>query len=85
MAILRFDGSKWSPQSSGTTVALGRVFAQSPSSIYVVGQAGTALHSSGTTWRAEDSGSSTFLFGLWGTATSLFAVGGNGAILEKVN
>ena len=82
--ILRFDGSKWSPQTSGTTFALGEVFAVSPTNIYVVGQAGVAIHSSnGTTWTAEDSGSSNFLFGVWGTAANLFAVGGTGTILEK--
>ena len=55
-----------------------------PTNIYVVGQAGVAIHSSnGTTWSAEDSGCSNFLFGLWGSATSLFAVGGTGTILEK--
>jgi len=82
--IFRFDGSKWSPQTSGTAFALGKVFAVSPTNIYVVGQAGVAIHSSnGTTWSAEDSGSSNFLFGVWGTATNLFAVGGTGTILEK--
>ena len=81
-ALLRFDGAAWTAMTSGTSNALSRVFALTPSRAYAVGQAGIVLAFDGARWTTVQSGAATFLFGVWSTGGHTFAVGGDGAILE---
>jgi len=52
-------------------------------STFVVGQNGTILRYSGTSWLKMNSGNTDSLYGIWGTSSSnIFAVGYNGTILH---
>ena len=53
--ILRWDGSKWHTQSSGTTGDLHSVWGTA-GNIWVVGDAGTILRWDGSKWRKQSSG-----------------------------
>jgi PKD repeat protein len=54
-AILHYDGTAWTAETSGTTEKLNAVWGLSETNIYVVGENGTLLHktAAGTTWGAE--------------------------------
>ncbi|MFZ4765174.1 MAG: Calx-beta domain-containing protein, partial [Roseimicrobium sp.] len=54
--------------------------------MWAVGDGGTILKGTGTTWSAQSSGTANSLRAVWGTsATSLWAVGASGTILRSTN
>ncbi len=80
--VLRYDGTDWAPQSSGSTEALRAVWGDS-AAVFAVGDGGTILYHDGSAWHAQSSGTTQPLFGVWGTSASdVFAVGGGGTILH---
>jgi hypothetical protein len=79
--IVHYDGSNWTPQTSGTTKVLNAVWGIGSglaARIFAVGWDGTILFFDGTTWHAQTSNTTANLSGVWGTsATDVFAVGGS--------
>jgi hypothetical protein len=84
--IVHYDGSAWTPQTSGTTQhleALWGIASGASATIFAVGGGGTILSFDGTSWHAQTSGTTQALYGIWGTSSSdVFAVGGGGTILH---
>lgn len=82
--ILHYDGTSWSSQSSGTTVALFAVWGVGPGGrVFAVGSAGTIRYFDRSTWAAQSSGTTQALYAVWGTSASdVFAVGGAGTVLH---
>jgi len=79
--ILHYDGTSWSPRSSGTTNAL---YAMGPD-LVVVGAAGTIMQvNPGVGWRAQASGTTNHLYGLARTPPggTIVVVGAAGTILH---
>jgi uncharacterized protein YjdB len=77
-SVRHYDGSSWSPITSGTLQALLGVY-QVTGPLYVVGQAGTILRD----WVAQAPGLTTAnLKGIWGQPNRLYAVGTGGTILR---
>ena len=74
----------WTARTSGTTRSLASIWGSSASDVYVVGEAGTILHSVDTnTWVAQPTGVTTALHALWGSgANDVYAVGDGGTILH---
>ncbi len=82
-AILHYDGTDWSEQTSPTVQYLDKVWGSSAADVFIVGHQGTILHFDGTSWSAQTSGTTAFLSDVWGSsATDVFAVGENGLILH---
>jgi len=78
-----YDGSVWSPMTSGTTGPLYGVWGSSGSDVFVVGSSGTILHYDGSVWSSMTSGTTTQLNGIWGSSGSdVFVVGSSGTILH---
>src|SRR6476661_4859931 len=48
--ILHYDGSAWSPMTSGTSQVLRTAWGSSGSDVFAVGAAGTILHYNGSAW-----------------------------------
>lgn len=81
--IVRFDGSRWRRQRSGTSRHLASVWAASPSFAVAVGLDGTILHFDGRGWEKVESGTSKTLVAVWGVSPAdVFAVGRDGTILH---
>jgi uncharacterized protein YjdB len=83
-AVRRYDGTTWSPVTSGTTQPLLDVYLAA-GELYAVGEAGTILHD----WVPEAAGVTTAnLEGIWGeprlgvVPSLLYAVGTGGTILR---
>jgi hypothetical protein len=89
--ILHYDGTEWSPMTSGIDKYLGGVWGTSSSDVYAVEHLwdganwnGTILHYDGSSWSAM-TGEMTWrpISAVWGTSSSdLYAVGGGGTILH---
>src|SRR5262245_17455152 len=64
----------WQPEPSGTSQDLLGIWGSSASDIYVVGRAGTILHSTGDGhWSAQASGVTSDISAIWGSsATDLY-------------
>jgi hypothetical protein len=62
---------------------LNEVWGFSLTDVYAVGDHGTILHSDGTTWNREESGTVADLHDVWGCGTTVFAVGDQGTVLER--
>jgi hypothetical protein len=81
--ILHYDGTDWSPMSSGTTQSLSGVgvWGSSGSDVFAVG--GTILHYDGSEWSDMSSGTTAGLWDVWGSSGGdVFAVGSYGTILH---
>ena len=67
-----FNGTSWSPVTSGTTEPLVGVWGTSPSNVWIVGGfTGTILHYNGTSWSsALERQQIGLLFGVWGGSAS---------------
>ena len=54
-AILHYDGTAWTAETSGTTEKLNAIWGVTETNIYAVGENGTLLHktAAGTTWGTE--------------------------------
>ncbi len=51
--------------------------------MFAVGVGGTIVHYDGTRWTAQTSGTTQYLFGVWGSrGTDVFAVGIYGTLLH---
>ena len=74
----------WTEQTSGATDQLRDVWAADASNIWIVGNGGRIMKSSGNgTWTTQTSGTTGALIEVWGTsATNLWAVGASGRILR---
>ncbi|MCA9670246.1 MAG: hypothetical protein KC503_31845 [Myxococcales bacterium] len=80
-AIVRWDGRRWTPQTSGVTVRLYGVWGSSDSDVFAVAESGAILHYDGTRWSAMTSNVTRPLLGVWGSAAAdVFAVGNNGTV-----
>jgi hypothetical protein len=82
--ILHYDGSTWSPMSSGTTACLMDVWGSSSTDVFAVGSyydgdgswVSATLHYDGSTWSTMEIGTTNSLRGVWGSSGSdVFAVG----------
>ncbi|MCA9673108.1 MAG: hypothetical protein KC503_46265 [Myxococcales bacterium] len=81
-AVLRFDGRRWTPMSSGTSNDLFGVWGRSASDIYAVGAAGTILHYDGVRWSPMTSGTSKAIYSVYGASARVFAVGQSGLAMR---
>jgi len=83
-AVLRYDGSAWSPMIDETTPGrLNDVWGSSEDNVFAVGSEGAILHYDGSVWAEMTSGTDMDLHAVWGiSATDVFAVGASGAILR---
>ena len=82
-SIYRFDGSRWTPQTSGTGKNLAAISVTSTESAFAVGLDGVILEYDGNEWEARTSGTRNTLLDVWAASTSdVFAVGRNGTILH---
>jgi len=95
-AILKYNGSTWTAQTSGSSATLRGVWGSSATNVWVVGdryKSGstyyyTLLHTTngGTSWTAVSKTGGQDLKGIWGTdANNMFAVGANGTILRSTD
>jgi hypothetical protein len=84
--VVHYDGTAWTPQTSGTTQHLNAVWGSGSGTgglIFAVGNGGTILSFDGTSWHAQTSGTTQALYAIWGaSATDVFAVGAGGTILH---
>jgi hypothetical protein len=83
--VVRYDGTAWNVEVSGTTQHLRAVWgltgAASP--IFAVGEGGTIIVFDGTAWHPQPSGTSAALYAVWGTSASdVFAAGEGGTIIH---
>lgn len=83
--IWRSDGGNFLAETSGTASALYGVWGSGPNDIYVVGDVGTILHSTGNgTWTQQNSGVTTPLEGISGvSANEIYVVGDMATLLHK--
>ena len=76
--MLRYDGTKWSPETSGTTVTLNAIWGAGKGELWASGDDGVVLRFDGKKWTKMVTGSTHDLLGIWGVAASnLYAVGGS--------
>ena len=54
--ILHYNGSAWSPMTSGTTFVLNGIWGSSGNNVFAVGEGGTILHYNGSAWSPMTSG-----------------------------
>ena len=82
-AIVKWNGTAWSPQSSGTSKGLWGVWGSDAANVWAVGEGGTIVKWNGTAWSPQNSGTSNRLYGVWGTdAANVWAVGFGGTIVK---
>jgi hypothetical protein len=83
-AIIRWNGSVWSPMTSSTDKALNGVWGSSASDVYAVGGSGAVVHfdGNGTTWSPMISAASSTLYSVGGYAGGVFAVGNGGTAMH---
>ena len=65
--VLRYDGTQWITQRSGTTHTLQGIWGSGPNDVFAVGREGTILHYDGTSWKAQASGTKLALAAVWGS------------------
>lgn len=78
--IVRFDGTSWTEQNSGTSSNLTDVWMHTADTVWAVGENGAALRRMGASWTAETAGTSERFEGVWGSATVAYAVGASGVV-----
>jgi hypothetical protein len=82
-AIIHYNGTAWSPMTSGTTNDLNGVWGSGPGDIYAVSAGGAIVHYNGTNWSPMASGTTNELKGVWGSGPGdVYAVGPSGTILH---
>ena len=81
--LLKWNGSAWAKQYSGTTARLNSVWGRDVSNVWAVGSSGTILKWDGSAWAAQYSGTMNTLTSVWGSDVSnVWAVGDYGTILK---
>lgn len=84
--VLRYNGTYWSTEFFPTPLTTGilyGVWAAPGNLVFAVGEVGTILHNNGTSWAAMNSGTHTYLYGIFGlTATNIWAVGDTNSVLR---
>lgn len=81
--IMKWDGSNWSSQSSGTTQTLHAVWGLSANSVWAVGNGGVIRFWNGSTWSTQTSPTTMALYGVWGAdGNNVWAVGQDGIIIK---
>jgi len=81
--IGHYDGTRWSPMTSGVTETLYAVWGSSNTNVFAVGTNGTILRFDGMSWSKMHTGTNRALRGIWGAdAHNIFAVGEEGTILQ---
>ncbi len=84
--IMKYNGTSWSAQTSGTTKDLYGIWGYDSSNIWAVGASGTIMKYNGTSWSAQTSGTTETLYGVWGnSASGLWAAGSGGKIVRTTN
>jgi len=85
--IWHSNGGNYVVETSGTSNALYGVWGSGPNDVYVVGDIGTILHSTGNgTWTQQNSGTAVALEGIGGAnASEIYIAGDNGTILHKTD
>jgi len=82
-AIFHYTGSgSFTSSTSNSTASLRAVWALSATDVWAVGGNGTVLRRTNSTWSPITSGTSVLLNGIWGTGSTLFAVGNGGTVLK---
>ncbi|HRI53049.1 MAG TPA: Ig-like domain-containing protein [Pseudomonadota bacterium] len=82
-AIVRWNGSAWLAQASGTTQNLLGVWGSDTNNVWAVGVGGVIVKWNGTAWSAQASGTTQNLSAVWGTdASNVWAVGASGVIVK---
>lgn len=82
LPILKWNGTAWAPQPSGTTKDFYGIWGSDANNIWAYGDA--LLKWNGTAWVAQQSGSGLKRLGAWGTsASNIWSVGDQGTILHK--
>lgn len=81
------DWVSFTPQTSGTSAFLYRMFGTSTNNVFIVGDAGTILHTAngGSTWTPRTSGTTETLLSIWCAAGDCYAVGAIGTILHSID
>ncbi len=81
--ILKWNGSTWLPQTSGTTENLLAVWGLNANNVWAVGVNGAIVKWNGTGWTAQVSGTTANLSAIWGSdASNVWAAGAGGVILK---
>ncbi|HSJ64067.1 MAG TPA: Ig-like domain-containing protein [Gemmatimonadaceae bacterium] len=78
-AVLRYDGTDWSPLSTGSPAVLHAVWGNTPSDVWAGGTGGTLLHYDGVGWTPVASGATGTIRRLWGVGADLWAVADDGS------
>lgn len=73
--IFHWDGTAWSQENSGTTVALTDVWGSGDGTVYATGHDGVILRRQGTTWSAMNTGSDADFFSVGSFQDVLYACG----------
>ncbi|HYW32264.1 MAG TPA: Ig-like domain-containing protein [Gemmatimonas sp.] len=81
----RFDGSHWTPVTTGTSNNLLDVFVEPSGTAYASGSNGTIIRFNGSSWSAMNSGSLRSLNGIWSNGSTAVAVGSSGEVLRLVS
>jgi Macroglobulin domain MG4 len=82
--VLRYNGSSWTPEASGTSAHLMAIWGTGANgTVFAVGDGGTIIVNHGTGWTAQSSGTTQPLYAVWGaSASDVFAAGAGGIILH---
>jgi hypothetical protein len=82
--IIRYAGSQWLEQASGTSDDLYAVWGdRNSANVFAVGPFGTIVRDNGAGWQIQKPGTGPALLSVWGSsANDVFAVGGVGTILH---
>lgn len=70
------QGESW--QRTELERDIAGIFGTGPNDVYLVGSAGAILHSSdaGKSWQKQETKTTNYFLGIWGSASGLFVVGG---------
>lgn len=82
-ALVRWNGSRWDLEDSGTSANLHAIWGSDPQHIFAVGQRGVILTYTGKSWNAQQLAGGSTLNGLSGdNEGNIWAVGDGGQILK---
>jgi hypothetical protein len=82
--LLHFDGQTWAPVATGAPGDFVGVWVQSPTQAWAVGASGSIVRWNGQSWSAVASGTNEPLSGVFGAGGSVWAVGVQGIILQRL-